>query len=50
MSIDDSQELYYPAIMKAIADTRFTGYVGHEFVPTKDPMTSLMYAATICDV
>ncbi len=48
--IDDTQELYYPAIMRAIADTKYEGYVGHEFIPKKDPMTSLMYAATICDV
>jgi len=48
--IDETQELYYPAIMRAIAETDFGGYVGHEFVPKKDPMQSLMYAARICDV
>jgi hydroxypyruvate isomerase len=48
--IDDTQELYYPAIMKAIAETGFTGYVAHEFVPKRDPLTSLTYAARICDV
>jgi hydroxypyruvate isomerase len=48
--IDDTQELYYPAIMKAIAETGFQGYVAHEFVPKRDPLASLTYAARICDV
>lgn len=48
--IDETQELYYPAIMRAIADTGFKGYVGQEFVPKRDPLTSLSQAARICDV
>ena len=48
--IDDTQELYYPAIMKAIAETGFKGYVAHEFVPKGDPLAALTYAARICDV
>jgi len=48
--IDETQELYYPAIMRAIADTGFTGYVAHEFVPKRDPVESLAQAARICDV
>jgi len=48
--IDETQELYYPAIMRAIADTGFTGYVAHEFTPTRDPIESLTYAVRICDV
>jgi hydroxypyruvate isomerase len=48
--IDDTQELYYPAIMRAIAETGFKGYVAHEFIPKQDPLTSLTYAARICDV
>ncbi len=48
--IDDTQELCYPAIMKAIAETGFKGYVAHEFVPKRDPLESLTYAARICDV
>jgi len=48
--IDDTQELNYPAIMKAIADTGFQGYVAHEFLPKRDPLESLTYAARICDV
>jgi len=48
--IDETQELYYPAIMRAIAESRFTGYVAHEFVPKRDPLTSLSQAVKICDV
>jgi sugar phosphate isomerase/epimerase len=48
--IDDTQELYYPAIMRAIAESGFKGYVAHEFIPKRDPLASLTYAARICDV
>jgi hydroxypyruvate isomerase len=48
--IDETQELYYPAIMRAIADTGFKGYVAHEFVPKGDPLAALSYAVRICDV
>ncbi len=48
--IDETQELYYPAILRAIAETGFTGYVAHEFVPKGDPLAALTYAARICDV
>jgi hydroxypyruvate isomerase len=48
--IDDTQELYYPAIMRAIADTNFQGYVGQEFSPVRDPLESLRQAIRLCDV
>ncbi len=48
--IDDSQELNWRAVMKAIADTGFQGFVAHEFVPTRDPLTSLRQAFEICNV
>jgi hydroxypyruvate isomerase len=48
--IDDSQELHYPAIMRAIAETGFTGYVAHEFVPARAPLASLREAVKLCDV
>ena len=48
--IDASQELNYAAIMRAIADTGFTGYVAQEFIPTRDPRTSLAEALRICRV
>ncbi len=39
--IDETQELYYPAIMRAIVKTGYKGVVAQEFIPTKDPFTSL---------
>ena len=48
--IDETQELYYPAIMKAIAETGYQGYVAHEFVPKRDPLASLQQAFRICNV
>ena len=49
--IDESQELYYPAIMKAIVATGFTGYVAQEFIPAnQDAMASLKKAIDICDI
>lgn len=49
--IDDSQELNYPAIMKAIVKTGFAGYVAQEFIPTQeDQLASLRAAVKICDV
>ncbi|MBN2313705.1 MAG: TIM barrel protein [Sedimentisphaerales bacterium] len=48
--IDETQELYYPAIMRAIVETGYKGYVAHEFVPKRDPITSLADAVRICDV
>ncbi len=48
--IDDTQELYYPAIMKAIADTGFKGFVAQEFIPLKDPIASLKQGVGICDI
>ncbi|MEO7767056.1 MAG: TIM barrel protein [Ferruginibacter sp.] len=49
--IDDSQELYYPAIMKAIVATGFEDYVAQEFIPAKeDKLQSLKDAVLLCDV
>lgn len=48
--IDDSQELNYPAIMRAIAATGFDGFVAQEFIPTRDPFASLAEAYRICNV
>ena len=49
--IDETQELFYPAIMQAIVATGFKGYVAQEFIPTaKDPFESLRRAISICDV
>jgi hydroxypyruvate isomerase len=48
--LDGTQELNWRAVAQAIADTGFTGYVAHEFVPTRDPLTSLREAVVLCDV
>jgi len=49
--IDDTQELYYPAIMKAIHATGFTGFVAQEFVPAHtDKLAALKQAISICDI
>jgi hydroxypyruvate isomerase len=48
--IDDTQELHYPAIVKAILDTGFTGYIAQEFIPKRDPLQSLAQGFRICDV
>ena len=48
--LDASQELNYRAIVSAIVDAGFQGYLAHEFVPTRDPLTSLREAVAICDV
>jgi hydroxypyruvate isomerase len=52
--IDETQELYYPAIMKAILDTGFKGYVAQEFIPNRktneEKLVSLEKAIRLCDV
>lgn len=49
--IDDSQELYYPAIMKAIIETGFKGFVAQEFIPARpNALGSLNQGVLICDV
>jgi len=48
--IDQTQEIYYPAVMRAIVATGYKGFVGQEFVPARDPLTSLEAAIRICDV
>jgi len=52
--LDENQELYYPAIMKAIAETGFKGYVAQEFIPTgktdADKFKALQQAVQVCDI
>lgn len=49
--LDETQELYYPAIMKALLKTGYKGYVGQEFVPSqKNKIESLLKCIKICDV
>jgi hydroxypyruvate isomerase len=47
--IDETQELYYPAIVKAIADTGYDGWIGQEFIPKReDKIASLKQGVEIC--
>jgi hydroxypyruvate isomerase len=48
--LDATQELNYRAVATAIADLHFTGFIAHEFVPTRDPLASLRAAVDICTV
>ena len=48
--LDATQEVNWPAVCRAIVDTGFSGYLAHEFVPTRDPLTSLREAVALCDV
>jgi hydroxypyruvate isomerase len=48
--LDDTQELQYRPIAKAIADLNFQGFFAHEFTPAKDPLTSLRQAVDLCTV
>ncbi len=48
--IDDTQELNYRGISRALAEMGYTGFLGQEFIPTRDPLTSLREAVEICTV
>jgi hydroxypyruvate isomerase len=49
--LDENQELFYPAIIRAILDTGYQGYLGQEFIPKgKDPIAALRAGVEICDV
>jgi hydroxypyruvate isomerase len=48
--IDDTQELNYPAIVRAIVETGYQGFLGQEFIPRRDPLQSLAQGFRICDV
>jgi hydroxypyruvate isomerase len=48
--IDETQELNYPAVMRAILETGYQGFVAQEFIPARDPLESLAQGFRICDV
>jgi hydroxypyruvate isomerase len=48
--LDDEQELNYPAIIRAIADTGYDGYIGHEFVPKGDSIAAMKAAFDLCSI
>ena len=48
--LDNTQEVQWDGVMRAIAAMGFKGYVAHEFIPTRDPFASLRAAAELCNV
>ena len=49
--LDDSQEINYPPVIRAIIETGYKGFIAQEFIPTKDdPVASLQQAFEVCDV
>jgi hydroxypyruvate isomerase len=48
--LDDRQEILYAPIMKKLVEIKYKGYVGQEFIPTRDPTEGLRQAVRICDV
>ena len=48
--LDETQEINFPPIMKALVDIGYQGFVGHEFIPTRDPLAGLTQAVRLCDV
>jgi hydroxypyruvate isomerase len=48
--LDDTQEIQWRTVAAAIADMGFQGYFAHEFIPVRDPLTSLREAVALCDV
>ncbi len=48
--MDETQEIYYPPVMKAITESGYHMYVGHEFSPKEDPIKAMQQAFEPCDV
>ena len=48
--LDDKQEINYPPIMRKLLEIKYEGYVGQEFIPTRDPLKGLREAVKLCDV
>jgi len=48
--LDQSQEINYPPIMRALLEVGYKGFVGQEFIPTGDPLAGLHQAVELCDV
>lgn len=48
--LDDTQEINFPPCMKALLDIGYKGFVGQEFIPTRDPVAGLVQAVKLCDV
>jgi len=48
--LDERQEIQYPAVMRKLLEINYRGYVGQEFIPTRNPMEGLRQAVRLCDV
>lgn len=48
--LDETQELFYPGIVRAILQTGYQGYLGQEFVPQGHPLGGLIQAFEMCNV
>lgn len=48
--LDENQEIYYPAVMRAIVESGYQGYVAHEYTPVREAIASLVQAVQACDV
>lgn len=48
--LDEHQEINYRPIIQALVDVGYDGYIGQEFIPTRDPFEGLQQAVTLCDV
>jgi sugar phosphate isomerase/epimerase len=48
--LDDRQEIHYPAVMRALVEIGYRGYVAQEFIPTRNPAEGLAQAVALCDV
>jgi hydroxypyruvate isomerase len=48
--LDERQEINYPAVMRKLLEMKYSGYVGQEFIPTRNPMEGLRQAVRLCDV
>lgn len=48
--LDDKQEINFPPILRKLLQVGYQGYVGQEFIPTRDPLAGLRQAVSLCDV
>jgi len=48
--LDDNQEIHYAAVMQKLVAIKYAGYVGHEFIPTRNAREGLAQAVKVCDV
>jgi hydroxypyruvate isomerase len=48
--LDANQEINFAATMQKLVDMGYKGWVGHEFIPTRDAFAGLKEAVTVCDV